>query len=572
MTSSNRPDWWAKSLADMTADEMREALSDAEWRISSGALYKIKVKARDEEKSEGGGGGYPSKSEVDVESKSSLPSPPENNFSEISEFLAAQPVQPFIPNQAQSKWMSKLWYRNVILKSRQLGFTTLIAIIWLDHALFNANQTCAMVAQDREAAENIFRDKILLAYQNLPEPLKQRFPLKRCSSSEVEFAHNGSKIRVATSVRSGTVDRLHVSEFGKISVRDPNKAKEVVVGSLPAVPMDGIAVIESTAEGQEGEFYRMVQQAMSHAQTGRKLNKKEFRIQFFGWWQDPDCVLDDPTVVISPEDNEYFDEVEQEIAPNVISIERRRWWVTHRDNTFGGEDERMWQEYPSTVSEAFKVSNEGVYYAKQLSLARKNKRIGSFPHIPGIPVDTYWDIGAGDGTGIWLMQRVQGTQRVIRYLEGWEEHYSHYTTELQKTGYLWGRHHLPHDADHQRQQRDRVSSPKEDLESTRLGGKWVVVAKVDDIQHGIQLTRQAFGVLYFDEAGCKKGLDHLKNYRKNWNRMAGTWGDTPNKAGGHSEAADSLRQFAQAGGATMLPGANAASLGKFKRRDRSNRL
>jgi hypothetical protein len=570
-----RAAYWDIPFDEMDIDTMRLALADAEWRICSGALYKIKIKTTDaREKNEGGGEGYLQNTELIDDSESPDPSPAENKFSEFSEFLALQPVQPFVPNRAQRRWMERIWTRNLILKSRQLGFTTLIAMIWLDHALFNANQTCVMIAQNREAAENIFQDKILLAYQNLPEVLKARMPLVRCSTKEVVFGHNGSKIRVATSARSGTLDRLHVSEFGKISARDPAKAREVVVGSLPAVPTDGIAVIESTAEGQEGEFYTMVQQAMAHVHaiaggSKKALNRKEWRLQFFGWWQDPDCVLDDPSIEIGPEDNQYFDEIEAEIGPNVIPIERRRWWVSHRDNSFGGEDERMWQEFPSTVEEAFKTSTEGVYYAKQLAQARKSGRIGRFPHIEGKPVDTYWDIGSSDGTGIWLIQKIGGERRCVRYIEGWEEHYSFYTQELQRLGYQWGTHHLPHDAKQKRQQRDIVSSPLDDLKSTRLPGKWVAVDKVDDLQHGIQLTRQAFSTLTFDEAGCKKGLDHLKNYRKMWNRRTGRWGDTPDKASGHSEAADSLRQFAQAGGATTGGTGPSESLRRFKNRDRS---
>lgn len=571
-------DYWGMQLEDMALEQMQRALGDAEWRVTSGALYKIKVKAKDE-KSEGGGGGYPANSKVTDDFKSPDQSPAENNFPENSNFepeieasvlemLSNEPVQPFIPNPAQLKWLEKIWTRNLILKSRQLGFTTFIAIMWLDHALFNANQTCCIIAQNREAAENIFQDKILLAYQNLPEALKARMPLTRCSTKELVLGHNGSKIRVATSARSGTLDRLHVSEFGKISARDPAKAREVVVGSLPAVPTDGIAVIESTAEGQEGEFYGMVQQAMAHVHAGRKLNRKEWRLQFFGWWQDPDCVLYDDSVAVSPEDNDYFDQVEAEITPNNIPVERRRWWVSHRDNSFGGEDERMWQEYPSTVEEAFKTSTEGVYYAKQLAAARKAHRIGLFPHIAGRPVDTYWDIGSSDGTGIWLIQKIGGERRCIRYIEGWEEHYSYFTGELQKLGYQWGTHHLPHDAQAKRQQVDKVVSPLDELKGTRLGGKWVTVPKVDDVQHGIQMTRQAFSSLTFDEAGCKKGLDHLKNYRKMWNRRTGRWGDTPEKAAGHSEAADALRQFAQAGGATGGSTGTSESLRRFKNRDR----
>ncbi|MEY2630741.1 MAG: hypothetical protein RLZZ469_1638, partial [Bacteroidota bacterium] len=103
----------------------------------------------------------------------------------------------FKPNRAQMRFIKKIWYRNVILKARQLGFTTLVSILWLDHALFNRNVRCGIVAQDREAAEVIFRDKVKFAYNNLPPILKENMPLARDSATELLFAHNNSSIRVA---------------------------------------------------------------------------------------------------------------------------------------------------------------------------------------------------------------------------------------------------------------------------------------------------------------------------------------------------------------------------------------
>ena len=102
--------------------ELALKLADAEWRLFSGALYKIMVKGDDE----------------------------------AEEAM----VMPFRPNRAQRRFITRLWHRNLILKARQLGFTTLIAILWLDHALFNADQRCGIIAQDRDAAKVIFRDKV----------------------------------------------------------------------------------------------------------------------------------------------------------------------------------------------------------------------------------------------------------------------------------------------------------------------------------------------------------------------------------------------------------------------------
>ena len=111
----------------------------------------------------------------------------------------------------------------------------------------------------------------------------------------------------------------------------------------------------------------------------------------------------------------------------------------------------MWQEYPSTSAEAFQRSTEGCYYSVQMTKARKEKRITTVPHTPGIPVNTYWDIASGDGTGIWFHQRVGLRNHFIKYMEGWGESYSHFVSEMQKTGWVWGHHYLPHDGNHVRQ-------------------------------------------------------------------------------------------------------------------------
>lgn len=483
--------------------EMAMCLSDPMWRVCSGQLYKIMVK----------------------------------------EPVNGQTVIPFRPNRAQRRFMASLWHRNVILKARQLGFTTLISIMWLDHALFVPDQRCVIVAQDLDAAESFFRDKIAFAYDRLPKALQAAMPLTRRTTSELLFANNSS-IKVSTSARSGTPHRLHISEFGKIGAEDPHKAKEVITGSFPAVPLDGIIVVESTAEGQSGEFYNLTQAAIKKAQSGSALTQIDFRFHFFPWWQEPGYTLDGG-VVITDADTEYFTEIEAEMRMT-LTPGQRRWYVATRDSTFSGESEKMWQEYPSTPKEPFKVSTEGLYYAVQLAAMRKHKRLCKVPHVPGVPVNTFWDIGNTDGTAIWLHQRIGFENRFIGFIEGWGESYSFFIGELQKTKYVWGKHYLPHDAAHKRQQGEKVASPQDELEALGLGGDWEIVPRVSELIHGIQKTRDVFSQCWFDEEKCAAGIKHLDNYRKTWNRQTGTWRiNTANKVEGHSEAADALRQFAQ---------------------------
>ena len=127
--------------------------------------------------------------------------------------------------------------------------------------MFRADVRAGMIAQTDDIAKALFRDKVKFAYDNLPQALRDVMPLERDSASELLFKHNNSSIRVSTSMRSGTLQYLHVSEFGKICAKYPERAEEVIKGSIPAVAPTGIVFIESTAEGQEGHFYRMTEQA-----------------------------------------------------------------------------------------------------------------------------------------------------------------------------------------------------------------------------------------------------------------------------------------------------------------------
>lgn len=495
------------------AETLARCLADPYWRVFSGALYRIMIKGDGDEETQ-----------------------------DVS-------VMPFKPNAAQEKFVNRLWHRNVILKARQLGFTTLIAILWLDHALFNADQRCGIIAQDREAAEVIFRDKVKFAYENLPEQIRERFPLGRDSASELLFAHNNSSIRVATSMRSGTIHRLHISEFGKICAKFPDKAKEVMTGSIPAVPSNGILVIESTAEGRDGSFFKICQTAQANFAQRKKLNFRDYRFHFYAWWQEPKYRMDSSMVSISPEQHEYFDEVETIVERDMgitakIDVDQRAWYVATIEADFEGADDRMWQEYPSYPAEAFQVSTDGNYYAKDMALLRKRGGITDVPELD-MPVNTFWDIGNSDGCAIWFHQDSNGQDRFLDYYEAHGETLKHYVAKLREKGYVFDTHYLPHDATHERLS-DFNKSTLQMLQDLMPGERFVVVPRISYLMDGIQQTRACMRNYYFDQTNCKLGIDRLDGYKKRWNNTESRYVDQPDKSNGCSEGADALRQHAQA--------------------------
>lgn len=502
-------------------DELARCLADPEWRLFSGCLYQIIVKGEGDD---------------------------DESF-----------VQPFLPNRAQRRFIKRLWHRNLILKARQLGFTTLIAIMWLDHALWNANQRCGMIAQDRETAEAIFRDKVVFAYDHMPEEIRDRFPLARASTKEILFAHNNSSLRVATSVRGGTIHRLHVSEFGKICAKFPQKAEEVVTGSFQAVPLSGVIVVESTAEGTDGEFYKMCQRAQSLVTGKALLTRSQYRFHFYAWWQDPSYTMDPAGVPISDELQDYFREIEQ-LMGCTIDPGQRAWYAEKQRNDFAGAEERMWREYPSTPAEAFQQSVAGNYFAKELMALRKRGGITQVPTLD-LPVYTFWDIGRNDGTAIWFMQMLGQEDRFIWYYEGHNEDLRHYAVELQKRGYLYGGHFLPHDADHKRLS-DYNRSTKDQLQILLPGQPFFIVPVVSRLMTGIYSARKHLKTAWFDLDGTKEGIERLTHYKKKWSSADARYLDeTPDKSNGCSEGADAFRQYAQAKELGLLTNLATASKG-----------
>ena len=508
-----------------SAEELERCLADPHWRIFSGCLYKIKIKGDD-------------------------------FLDDDGQLAAAETFElPFKPNDAQIKFLKRLWHRNIILKARQLGFTTLICVLWLDHALFNANQNCGIIAQDLDTVFEIFQDKIKFAYDSLPDEIKARFPLKKSNQSEMVFAHNGSKIHVATSMRGGTNHRLHISEFGKICARYPDKAQEVVTGSIPTVPTNGILVIESTAEGREGDFFKFVEKAQANFLARKKLSLKDFRFHFYAWWQEPKYRLDSSSVYISEKDHEYFDEVELTVEQRMgikcyLDPDQRAWYVVTRDNDLNGNHSRMWQEYPSFPDEAFQVATDGNYYAKDMMLLRKRGGVTSV-EILDVPTCTFWDIGNSDGCFIWYHQTINNQDRFINCYEAHGEDLRHYAAEIKKHDYIYHTHYLPHDAAHQRLG-DFNKSVLDQLQELLPGHNFEIIPRVTQLITGIQSTRKHLKSAYFDKERCALGITRIEGYQKKFNRADGRYMDQPNKANGCSEGADALRQWAQAKDAGIL--------------------
>ncbi|MBJ6559480.1 terminase [Enterobacter hormaechei] len=410
----------------------------------------------------------------------------------------------------QREYFEGIHTRNIILKARQLGFTTEVCIIQLDAALFESAK-CALIAHTLNDAKRLFREKVKYAYDKLPAEIKAANPASNDSSGELVFKKGGS-LYVSTSFRGGTLRYLHVSEFGKICAKYPDKAREIVTGAFEAVSTGCFATIESTAEGRAGYFFDYCQTAEKALLQGKPLSPLDWKFFFFSWWKNPQYAID-PVEPLPQRLIEYF--AEMAAKHGVVVNERQKAW----------------------------------YYAKQFRWLYTNKRIGQIPDNSHLPVHTFWDIGVGDSTAIWFVREVGEEFHIIDYYENSGEGLRHYMKVLKDRGYEYGEHWGPHDIENREFGADAKSRKELAQEGYEIDGQvysmtFNVVPKTG-VDTGIESVREILPSCVFDEEKCAEGISHLEGYRKEWDDKRGCWKDKP-LHDFTSHGADGFRYFAVA--------------------------
>jgi len=450
----------------------------------------------------------------------------------------------FQMNWAQEALFEEMHNSNVILKARQLGCTTFIQLFMLDQCVFHSNVRAGTIAHTLSDAQAIFRDKVKYPYDNLPEEFRRKRCLMRDSATELALSNN-SVIRVATSHRSGTLNFLHISEYGKLCAKFPEKAREVRTGALNTVQAGQVVFIESTAEGQEGHFFELCQEAQAQKRMGSRLTSLDFRFFFFPWWQAPKYRIDPNGVAISDEMARYFANLKETVGVE-LNAAQKAWYVRKAATQLGD----MKREMPSTPKEAFEASLEGAYYGAWMEAAETQGRIGQFPADPDHPVYTAWDIGRGDHTSIWFWQRLPKRPRLVGFFQDSGEGLPYYVTELRKlydergwkrrTSTGVAEDFVPHDARVHEWGTDRTR-----LEEMIVKGLSPRIATEMGLEDGINAVRALLPICEFDEEGCSEGIKVLKAYRKEWCEDMGRWRDRP-RHDWSSDGADAFRYLAAA--------------------------
>ena len=259
-----------------------------------------------------------------------------------------------------------LYYRHIILKARQLGFTTFIDLWILDEILFNNNREGLIIAHTQKDATEIFDRKVDYAIRNMCNEIKQgAFKLVRNSAKKIQVVidygpdeGSTSSIQVSGSGRSGTFHYVHISEFAKLCLAYPRVASEVETGTFPAVPFDGFIFIESTAEGMAGRFYELFNEGWPNKETISPMKSRVmFKPHFYNWQYD-DIEMEKITENIPVAEMELCEidwaeyKAEHNLSDKEITYYYMKWLQMGGKNSTEAIH-KLHQEYPTTPEEAF---------------------------------------------------------------------------------------------------------------------------------------------------------------------------------------------------------------------------
>jgi hypothetical protein len=164
---------------------------------------------------------------------------------------------------------------NIVLKGRQLGFSTLVAgyALWL--MLFHKDKNILVIATKQETAKNLVT-KVRFMHQNLPVWLRGQ--ILTDNKLSLQFT-NGSQIKaVASSKDAGRSEALSLLILDECAFID--NADVIWTAASSTLSTGGKAILISTPNGVGNFFHKMWQQAESKA--------NEFNPILLDWRVHPD--------------------------------------------------------------------------------------------------------------------------------------------------------------------------------------------------------------------------------------------------------------------------------------------
>ena len=216
---------------------------------------------------------------------------------------------------------------NIILKSRQLGLSTITAgyVAWL--VQFHAGQNVAIVANKERVAQN-FVKKVRTFIKNTPSWLATSIKTDNMNTLEL---HNESKITAhATTSDSARSESLSLLVIDEAAVIETHKVDDLWAAVFPTLSLGGNAIIISTPKGQGNWFHR--QWVIAQA------NESDFHALELHWTQHPEYSKDVQYDKRGFPSSPWYEAQKRELAdPRKVAQELDCDFVGSGDNVIDGD-------------------------------------------------------------------------------------------------------------------------------------------------------------------------------------------------------------------------------------------
>ncbi|MNW31437.1 Terminase-like family protein [compost metagenome] len=287
---------------------------------------------------------------------------------------------PFILNKEQSDFVDTMDKFNIILKSRQIGFSTVSLAICLWNAINRPNSSYMIVSLDRKQVSYLF-ERLKLMSENLPRD-KFEFPETVRDNKDELLLSNGSRIQVSPPQqnigRGGTYQYILLSELAFYEV-DQSKLLTSLTQALAKNP-DSKIVIESTADGTGNYYYELFDKSF------KKLTN--YKAYFYSWISDAHKQNFKSEIDQAVEWYKSINKGRKMSTKDLYTSEEKRLykagatlpmmcWRQWKLSSMSMEDFQT--EFPSTHTEAFKTSGRNVFDQGKIL-----ERLNNIPE----PIDT----------------------------------------------------------------------------------------------------------------------------------------------------------------------------------------
>ena len=282
-------------------------------------------------------------------------------------------------NPEQKELLKGMDKYNIVLKSRQLGISTLAMAYSLYIAITQHDSHCMLVSYSQDSADAIF-DKLKQMYNDLPQCVKPKDISN--NRKQIKF-ENGSKITVNTLgtkdiARGSTLAFVHISElaFAKQDV-----VEKQLLAIEQALRPDGKLIIESTANGLNyfSELY-------DKAESQENL----YKAFFFSWVQDRFMFASEYKDFAKRYEKTHkkltakdLTADEKTLAEQGATIEQLEW---RRMKIANSSESEFKQEFPANSLEAFQTTGNNTFdpvkIEKYFDIANKRERLIEIATLP----------------------------------------------------------------------------------------------------------------------------------------------------------------------------------------------